>query len=153
MRSESATAGRVLVIGYGNPLRGDDGIGWSAANALAATIHEDRVKVIACIQLTPELAESIAQVDRVIFIDASINLAAGQFRVERLMPGEHTEESLAHHFDPRTLLECAQVLYGRSPEALIITMGGASFDCREELSPAVRERFPLLLARVREEIG
>ena len=61
MRSETAGAGLVLVIGYGNPLRGDDGIGWSAANALAEGMQDDRVRIVACIQLTPELAESIAQ--------------------------------------------------------------------------------------------
>ena len=26
---------RVLVIGYGNPLRGDDGLGWEIASGLA----------------------------------------------------------------------------------------------------------------------
>ena len=153
MKSETAAAGRVLVIGYGNPLRGDDGLGWSAANALAEAVQNDRVRIMACIQLTPDLAESIAQVDRVIFIDASNDLPPGQLRVERLTPAARAEESWTHDFEPRSLLLCAQRLYGRLPEALMITMGGASFDCRDEMSPAVRERFPLLLVRVREEIA
>jgi len=152
MRSETAGAGLVLVIGYGNPLRGDDGIGWSAANALAEGMQDDRVRIVACIQLTPELAESIAQADRVIFIDASVNLAAGQLRVGRVTRDDRPEESWTHHLDPRSLLLCARVLYGKSPEAVMITMGGASFDCRDELSAAVRERFPSLLARIREQI-
>ncbi len=153
MKSESAAAVRVLVIGFGNPLRGDDGIGWNAADALARSIRDDRIRIMPCIQLTLDLAESIARAESVIFIDAAIDLAAGQLRMERLAPEAHGEESGTHHFDPRTLLMCAQVLYGRAPEALMITMGGASFDCRDEMSSAVRERFSLLLARIREEIA
>jgi hydrogenase maturation protease len=153
MKSEAAAVDRVLVIGYGNPLRGDDGIGWCAANELASAVRDDRVKIVACIQLTPDLAEEIAGVDRVIFIDASIDLGAGQLRVDRLTQDTCGEESWTHHFDPRSLLLCAQVLYGRSPEALMISMGGESFDCRDELSPAVRARFPSLIARVREAIA
>ena len=30
------TAAGVLVVGYGNSLRGDDGVGWHAARLLAA---------------------------------------------------------------------------------------------------------------------
>lgn len=153
MKSEAAAVDRVLVIGYGNPLRGDDGIGWCAANELALAVSDNRVKIVACIQLTPDLAEEIAGVDRVIFIDASIDLGAGQLRVDRLTQDTCGEESWTHHFDPRSLLLCAQVLYGRSPEALMISMGGESFDCRDELSPAVRARFPSLIARVREAIA
>lgn len=153
MKSEATAADRVLIIGYGNPLRGDDGIGWCAANELASAVRDDRVKIVACIQLTPDLAEEIAGVDRVIFIDASIDLGAGQLRVDRLTQDTCGEESWTHHFDPRSLLLCAQVLYGRSPEALMISMGGESFDCRDELSPAVRARFPSLIARVREAIA
>jgi hydrogenase maturation protease len=152
MRSEAAGAGRVLVIGYGNPLRGDDGIGWNAANALAETVQDDRVRIVACTQLTPELAESMSRADRVIFIDASLSLAAGQLHVGRLTADDRTEELWTHHLDPRTLLLCAQILYGESPEVVLITMGGASFDCRDELSPAVREQFPVLLARIRKEV-
>jgi hydrogenase maturation protease len=151
--SRTARAGRVLVVGYGNPLRGDDGIGWRAANALAEGIQDDRVRIVACVQLTPELADSIAEVDRVIFIDASIEMTPGQLRVTRLKTCEHPGEVWTHHLDPPSLVLCARVLYGKTPEALMITMGAASFDCTDELSPRVRKQFPGLLARVREEIA
>jgi Ni,Fe-hydrogenase maturation factor len=48
----------ILVIGYGNELRGDDAIGQWVARAVAA--H----------QLTPELAEDLAHTDYAVFVDA-----------------------------------------------------------------------------------
>jgi hydrogenase maturation protease len=151
--SRTARADRVLVVGYGNPLRGDDGIGWHVANALAEGIQDDRVRIVACVQLTPELADSIAEVDRVIFVDASIEMAPGRLRVTRLKTGEHPGEAWTHHLDPPSLVLCARVLYGKTPEAVMITVGAASFECSDELSPRVREQFPGLVAQVREEIA
>jgi len=56
-----------LVIGIGNPLRGDDGIGWRLAALLPARAG---LAVRCSQQLTPELAEELAAVERVLFLDA-----------------------------------------------------------------------------------
>ena len=47
---------RVLIIGYGNPLRADDGVGWQAARRLAELRQDEFVETLALHQLTPELA-------------------------------------------------------------------------------------------------
>nr|MDQ2730551.1 hydrogenase maturation protease [Armatimonadota bacterium] len=60
-----------LVIGYGNPLRRDDGLGPMAAQRLAALADPLRVQVLTPYQLSPELAEPISQARFVLFIDAS----------------------------------------------------------------------------------
>jgi hydrogenase maturation protease len=44
-----------LLIGYGNPLRGDDGLGWQVADQVARDADKS-IKVVATHQLTPELA-------------------------------------------------------------------------------------------------
>ena len=51
---------RPLVVGYGNPLRCDDAIGWRAALALADDPRLAGVDVLARHQLTPELAVDVA---------------------------------------------------------------------------------------------
>ena len=61
----------VLIIGYGNPLRTDDGLGWQAVQRLAASLKHAPVEALAVHQLTPELGESIRSAGLVIFIDAS----------------------------------------------------------------------------------
>jgi hydrogenase maturation protease len=47
---------RVLIIGYGNPFRSDDGLGWQIANELSRTNRSAETEVLPCHQLTPELA-------------------------------------------------------------------------------------------------
>ena len=54
---------RLLVIGVGNPLREDDGVGWRLAEALA----QAGVEVHTCHQLLPELAAELGRVDLVLF--------------------------------------------------------------------------------------
>ena len=68
----------VLIIGYGNPLRGDDGVGWRVAEAVAAALPDGAAEVLTVHQLTPELAELMSRADRVIFIDAAAEGEAGE---------------------------------------------------------------------------
>src|SRR5271169_1528567 len=55
---------RTLIIGYGNPLRSDDGFGWHAGRLLAQSLADQDAKIITCHQLTPELAETLSQSSR-----------------------------------------------------------------------------------------
>jgi hydrogenase maturation protease len=77
---------RVLIIGFGNPLRGDDGFGWHAAQRLCERLGSPDVQVIACHQLTPELAEDIGAAERVLFIDAARDLPSGEIRCAPVLP-------------------------------------------------------------------
>ena len=61
----------VLVIGYGNPLRGDDGAGWKAAELLAEDPRLAGAVVLARHQLTPELADDVSRASLVVLVDAS----------------------------------------------------------------------------------
>lgn len=117
-----------LVIGYGNPLRGDDGAGAFVARRLGPD-------AIACHQLTPELAEPVSRAHRVIFVDAHAGVPAGEIILQRVRP---RASSGIHRFDPETLLAWSQQLYGHAPEAIFIGIGGESFDLGESLSPAAQ---------------
>ena len=68
-----------LIVAYGNPLRGDDGVGWQAAILLSREL-KDQVQVLTRHQLTPELAETLSEASRVIFIDAAAQGPAGQIQ-------------------------------------------------------------------------
>lgn len=138
-----------LIIGYGNPLRGDDGMGWHAAEYLAQELSDEEAEVLARQQLTVEMAEFIGRFERVIFIDACADAAAGSMRVKRVFPGRLPRTVLLHLLSPVALVTLAKVLYRASPEAFLITVGGRSFDFRETLSSVVAETFPELLETVR----
>jgi len=139
---------KALVIGYGNRLRGDDAIGLAVAEALA----NDPIagtEVVICHQLTPELAERLAAVETAVFIDATSAGDAGRVRVTRLLAVAVPVAGLAHHIAPQTLLVMSLKLYGRSPEAFLVTVAAGSFDLGDGLSDAVSAALPEAVATVR----
>jgi hydrogenase maturation protease len=143
---------RVLVIGWGNPARGDDGLAWHALEQLAAGPLGEHATVILRHQLTPELAERILQAQRVIFVDASAQDPPGRIRCRRLTPGGREAAAFSHHLTPGTLLALAQTLFGRCPEAFSLSVGGADFTFTEALSPQVRSSLPRLLRSIRRRL-
>ena len=132
---------RSLVVGVGNPLREDDGVGWHLAEALA----QDGVEVHTCHQLLPELAAELSQRDLVLFADARAEGPPGEVRCQPLAAG--TAPGHSHHLDAPGLLAWVQALYGHCPQAHLLSVVGASFGYREGLSPAVAAALPLALAQ------
>jgi len=90
----------VLIIGYGNPLRCDDGIGWRAAQAIMQAWPEKQVRVEAAHQLLPEMADWLAEASHVIFIDACWNLIPGRIRSREIHPETTGTASMTHQFSP-----------------------------------------------------
>jgi hydrogenase maturation protease len=149
---------RALVIGYGNPLRGDDALGLRVADALAAIPEiaiDPFVRIETVHQLTPELAETIADAELVIFIDAaaaSADVAPGTLRCEKIDPASQSIETLGHQLTPSQALAYASVLFGAKPKAFVASVTAASFNYGATLSPAVKEAIPSLLQWARERI-
>lgn len=149
---------RVLVIAYGNRLRGDDGLAWRAAEELLRTCASCNPEILQRHQLVPELAERIAAASAVIFVDASApssNHAPGEVRI-REINGEEKEgasQSPFHHqLSPASLLALAHQLYGVRPRALVASVAGYDFGPGERISPAVERAIPELVARLEELI-
>jgi hydrogenase maturation protease len=118
-----------LVIGYGNTLRQDDGVGYRIAATIAQWSLEG-VRSLPVHQLTLDLAATIAQSSVVIFIDAYHSEAAvDPARRENPPTSQEPELSLVpivpqstltftgHHLTPSALLGCSQLLYNATPEA------------------------------------
>ena len=143
---------RVLIIGYGNPLRGDDSLGWEVAKRLATSIQDEPVEVLALSQLTPELSEPISEVELVVFIDASHIGRPGSWACEPVKADATSLHTLGHHLTPRSLLAYTQALFNTSPRALLVSVAGGSFDCRQELTPAVANVLPAVEQFVRASI-
>jgi hydrogenase maturation protease len=146
---------RAVVIGYGSPLRGDDGAGWHAAQQLDSSIHDPSIQIICVHQLAPELAEVCSQADLVIFMDASSSGNPGEIScvpVAVQSPASTPQApppSCSHHVTPVTLLTIAKQLYGREPRAYLLSIGGESFALGEELSATVKASLPQLLHQAR----
>src|SRR5512137_149559 len=118
----------LLVIGYGNELRSDDGVGPKVAAAIAG-MQLPGVHAIACHQLTPELAEPIASARAAIFVDAAHD-PIESVQVRTIEPSATAQVS-AHASGPQSLLALARELFGRCPPAWMITVPAMVFDFGE----------------------
>lgn len=156
--ADSRSPARVLVLGIGNPLRGDDGVGALLAEQAAvctAACCAGPVAVRCVHQLTPELALELAGLDAVLFIDAALPLTAApevQPSLEPLppcnaVPSPAAQEPAAaavdsHHLEPAQLLAISQALYGRRPLAALLRVPAAQLGHGTSLSPALKARLP-----------
>jgi len=137
---------RTLLIGYGNPDREDDGVAWHILRALvikmglpAPTSYEDefpqnaQVDFAFYLQLTPEMAEDIAQYERVCFVDAH----TGQIpELVRIIPveSEFQRSPFTHHLTAQSLVSMCETLYQKKPEAALLSIRGFRFLFTRELS-------------------
>lgn len=145
-------ASRVLVIGYGNTLRGDDAVGPILAERLHGELRAEGVLVLTCHQLTPELAAEVAACDRVVFLDASVEIPAGEIQCRPLTSADAAP--LIHSLGPEPLLALTRLVYGRQPQAFLVSVGGLRFDFSDAvLSPPVAAAIEPALQQIRELIG
>ena len=142
----------VLIIGYGNPLRSDDGIGWCTAQALIGEWPAGQVRVEAAHQLLPEMADWLADAAHVFFIDACWNSVPGRIRSRIIHAEKARTASMTHHFTPEGLLADAWQLFHHCPEATLISIGGGTFDHGEGLSRPVEAVFPDLLVQIKKSV-
>lgn len=143
-----------LLVGYGNPMRSDDGVGpvvarrfLAEAEALMGAAADD-VRVVAVPQLVPELAEPFSEAERVVLVDASRGEAPGVIRVRRVEPSSASGETMIHAYDPATLAAWASRLYGRLPEVHVVAVGAETLAFGEGLSPTVAAAVPEILRTV-----
>jgi hydrogenase maturation protease len=138
----------VLIVGYGNPLRGDDGVGCAITELLSSRPHTPGMQVIQTHQLTPELAEELSHADLAIFIDAACNVRPGEVATRQVVAQHPDPSRFCHHLTPQQLLYYAQSLYGSSPMAWTITVGGELWGFCEQLSPLVTSAIPHVLSQI-----
>ncbi|HRE48235.1 MAG TPA: hydrogenase maturation protease [Aggregatilineales bacterium] len=152
----------ILVIGYGNPLSSDDGLGPYAVEQLAAQAEQrlaDKVDYQIVYQLTPELAEPISRAECVIFVDAAYSAGEtpGTLTCQILPPTapplRTTSAAFTHHLDAAALLESAQSLYGRRPVAYVYTVTGETFALGQTFSAAVESVLPTLIDHLKARLS
>jgi len=130
----------VLVIGYGNTLRGDDGAGVRAAEAIA--LRSPDVKTLCVQHIGPALADMVAGHETVVFIDASV--AVSHLKIHDIQPSLPVTQTFSHSCTPEELLGLAAFLYDAVPSrAIMCEIPAVQTAFGESLSPvtqrAVRE--------------
>jgi hydrogenase maturation protease len=139
-----------LVIGYGNELRRDDGVGPRVAR-IVAEWGVPGVRALAVHQLTPELADDIARAEVVVFVDAAADSGTSNVSVQQVRPALSNWPA-DHACRPPALLALADVLYGRRPLAWLLTVPARDLGFGERLSPEAERDVTQALQYIRVRI-
>jgi hydrogenase maturation protease len=140
-------AAGLLVLGYGNTLRRDDGVGPKVADAIAA-LDLPGVKTLACPLLTPELADPISQAQTVVFVDASVD-APREAQLHKLAPAA-TSQVMAHAANPATMLALARDVFGHAPTAWLLTIPAEDLGIGEDFSPLAERGISAAINLIRQ---
>ncbi len=140
------SATRLLVIGYGNTLRSDDGIGPRVV-AEVEQLHLSGVSTLSCDLLTPELADPISKADAVVFVDAAVD-APRDVLLRPLAPAD-SSQIMAHAADPRIMLALARDVFGRAPKAWWLTIPVENTDIGDQFSPFAERGLAVALEKIK----
>lgn len=127
---------RILIYGYGNPGRQDDGLGVFLAEEMDEWARKNgfnHIRTETNYQLNIEDAAEIHNSDIVIFADASL-ATEEEYRMEKLLPSPKIEFTM-HAVDPAFILYLCETIYGHMPEAYILHLKGFSYEMAEGLTP------------------
>jgi hydrogenase maturation protease len=125
-----------LIIGYGNVLRRDDGVG----PRIAEKVAELNLPGVSCVtphQLLPELAELVSRAANVLFIDASVERESG-VKLQKV-EARDAEPVLAHGSDPPSLLALCERIFNRRPAAWMLSVPAVDLSFGQELTPQAND--------------
>ena len=137
---------KLLIIGYGNPDREDDGVAWHILRALTRKLGLDSpesyenefpespwIDFAFHLQLTPEMAEDISAYEYVCFVDAHTGNIPEPVRLVNV-ESEFQASPFTHHLTPQSLLSMCETIYRRKPDAALLSVLGHRFLFSRELS-------------------
>jgi hydrogenase maturation protease len=146
----SLSPGEIVVIGFGDPLRGDDAVGHKIAERILQWGLPE-VRVIATPRLTAELSEALGRAHLAIFVHATPPSRRDEVAACALDPCPSKITS-SHVEDPCVLLSITHATYGRYPYAWCIGVPAVNFDFGQNLSPEAEHGIGVALERINHMI-
>jgi hydrogenase maturation protease len=141
---------KTLVIGFGNPGRGDDGIGPELARRLARLALPD-VTVEMDYQLSVEHAALVAEHDRTVFVDATVEDLGEDGAPFSLRPVSDApmDGGLTHFVSPGQVVSLARACFGVAPPCYLLGVRAYEMDeFAEGLTPRAEAGLEAALAHL-----
>lgn len=144
---------KILIYGYGNPGRQDDGLGivfaeeiekWAKAEKL------EQVHVDQNYQLNIEDAYEIKDYDLVYFADASTE-EIDNFLIDRVIP-ESKSEFTMHSVSPGFILNLCQEIYNKIPKTFLVHIKGYEWEFMEQMSSGAYKNLHMALENIKQQI-
>lgn len=126
----------ILIYGYGNPGRQDDGLGNAFVNRIREWVAIEGLQDFSFdsnYQLNIEDADAISNMDLVVFADAS-NEDIDEFCITKV-DGTADVSFTTHAASPGYIVQLCEELFHKKPLVLLLHIKGYEWEFREGLSP------------------
>jgi len=135
---------KTIVVGLGNPILGDDGVGWKVAEEVTRRLPKDAPVDVMCISVGGiSLMENLIGYERAIIVDAFATDAPvgsiSMLKLDQLSNYSALHTTSAHDTSLQNAMELGETMGAKLPEDITI-VGIATryvFDFSDELSPPV----------------
>jgi len=144
------TPSPILIIGIGNPSRGDDALGPLLIERLEA-LPLPAVELLTDFQLQVEYALDLQGRRQVVFVDASLD-APAPFAFTPATALEDASYS-SHELSPAALLHAYRKLFGEPPPAWVLAIRGVAFELGAGLSEPAATGLEAALAFIRQRFS
>ncbi len=149
---------RTIIAGLGNPILGDDGVGWRVAQQVAALVSDTEGVQVECFALGGlSLMEHLAGYQRAIIIDSIFTGekpvgSVSVFTLDRLPDRSAGHTTAAHDTSLRNALKIGRTMDVTLPEekdiAVVAVEAESVYDFTEDLSAPVLGAVPLAVTAV-----
>lgn len=151
----------VLVIGYGNLERADDGVAFHVVNALRRALGQPPLKddetgletlgqevdAVFIGQLTPETMDILHVYEKVVFVDAHVDPHRDDLLCCPVEP-EEGALTFSHHINPAILLAFYAAMHAREVDGYLVSLRGHYFDLDRRLSAQTAELIAPAVERI-----
>ncbi len=127
---------RILLVGVGNTLKGDDGIGAYICSCIS-NMHLTAVTVLTVHQPDTGLTDDMQNCDIIILADASVEGNGVSFT--KINAGNPAGVTSSHYMNATLLLQMTKLLYLHEPELYVCSVTGYNFETGEQLSAKAKK--------------
>lgn len=138
-------AKKITVIGYGNPLRGDDGVAHVVLDKLEEMLASDQsiasggVELMRRHQLDVVDAELMSESSAIIFVDAHVSEKLGDVEITEIAGMRAKSVNVTHISSPEEIATLAREIYGVEPSVFVCAVRGFDFSFGASVTePALR---------------
>lgn len=131
---------RILVYGYGNPGRQDDGLGILFAEAIEDWAEKHTSLDLAVdmnYQLNIEDALTISEYDIIFFVDASMEVIE-DFLISKVKPSDKVNFSM-HSVSASYIAYLCNEIYKKTPKIFLIHLKGYEWELKEGITDKARK--------------
>lgn len=146
---------KVLLYGYGNPGRQDDGLGKAMVDLATQWANEAQIEYIdfdANYQLQVEDVTLMEGKEMVIFVDASIDESVTNFKFEKITPDSGITFTM-HAVSPGFILSLYQKLYGNPPPSYLLHVRGYEWELSEKLTEKAEQNLLIAWKELKEVLA